>query len=181
MADDRVAKLRELVKDIEVAMMTTRRADGHLVSRPMAVQAQAPGADFWFVAERGSGKLHELEHDPHVNLAFYKDGSREWVSVSGMATPSEDRETIRRLHRPDWRVWFGDEGGAHDGSPEDPRMVLIGVHAQEAVFLELGKPRPMVLFEMAKSVLTGAPAELGRTEQVSGDELRATKPEAKGR
>jgi hypothetical protein len=60
-------------------------------------------------------------------------------------------------------------------------MVLIGVHAQEAVFLELGKPRPMVLFEMAKSVLTGAPAELGRTEQVSGDELRATKPEAKGR
>jgi general stress protein 26 len=173
MAEDRVAKLRELVKDVEVAMFTTRRADGHLVSRPMAVQAEAPGADFWFVAERGSGKLHELEHDPHVNLAFYKDGSREWVSVCGIATPSEDRETIRRLYRPDWRIWFGDEGGPHDGSADDPRMVLIGVHAEEAVFMELGKPRPLVLFELAKGALTGAPAELGRTEHVTGDELRA--------
>ena len=77
---DPVQELRKLVEAIETAMMTTRRADGHLVSRPMAVQASAPGADFWFVTERDSEKLDELRADPHVNLAFYRteheNGSR---------------------------------------------------------------------------------------------------------
>src|SRR4029453_14012440 len=43
---DEIGKLRELIKDIQIAMMTTRRADGQLVSRPMSVQEKtAPGAD----------------------------------------------------------------------------------------------------------------------------------------
>jgi general stress protein 26 len=35
----------ELVEDIEVAMMSTRRRDGHLRSRAMANQRRANGAD----------------------------------------------------------------------------------------------------------------------------------------
>ncbi len=41
-------ELWKLVEGIEVAMLTTRRADGHMVSRPMATQKRASGADFWF-------------------------------------------------------------------------------------------------------------------------------------
>jgi general stress protein 26 len=51
-ADGRSETLRkffDLVEDIEVAMMTTRSADGHLESRPMATQKRAAGADLWFV------------------------------------------------------------------------------------------------------------------------------------
>jgi general stress protein 26 len=32
-----------------------------------------------------------------VNLSYYKDRTREWISVSGTAKVSRDRETIRRL------------------------------------------------------------------------------------
>jgi general stress protein 26 len=97
MAKNAVGKLHELVKDIEVAMMTTRRPDGHLVSRPMAIQKDAPGADFWFVTSRDSEKLDELRNDPHLNLGFYKDRTREYVSVSGTAVLTDDRARIRRL------------------------------------------------------------------------------------
>ena len=38
-------KLYSHIADIEVAMMTTRRADGHLESRAMANQKPAGGAD----------------------------------------------------------------------------------------------------------------------------------------
>jgi general stress protein 26 len=63
--NDGVEKLRAMVKDIQVAMMTTRRPDGHLVSRPMSLQEKtAPGAHFWFVAARDSDKLDELRFDP---------------------------------------------------------------------------------------------------------------------
>ena len=47
-------KFYEMVEDIEIAMMTTRRPDGHLESRAMATQKRASGADLWFVTLEGS-------------------------------------------------------------------------------------------------------------------------------
>ena len=171
MGDTRVDELQELVRDIEVAMMTTRRADGHLVSRPMAIQKDAPGADFWFVTERGTGKAEELEADPHVNLGFYKDRTREFVSVSGTAVLTDDRALIRRLYAPDWKAWFEDKGGEFDGSPDDPRLLLIGVKAESAHFLSIDKPQVVVLFELLKGMVTGSAPDLGQVEQVSGAEI----------
>ena len=40
-------ELYGLIEGIEIAMFTTRRADGHLVSRPMATQTQAEGSDLY--------------------------------------------------------------------------------------------------------------------------------------
>jgi general stress protein 26 len=170
-AKNPVDELRSLVEDIQTAMMTTRRADGHLVSRPMAVQVEAPGADFWFVTERSSPKLDELRADPHVNLAFYKDRTREWVSVSGTAVLTDDRATIQKLYRPDWKVWFADEGGANDGSANDPRLFLIGVKAVSAHFMTVDKPQVMVLFELVKGMVTGKAPEIGEEHAVSGAEI----------
>lgn len=169
---DPVQELRKLVESIETAMMTTRRADGHLVSRPMAIQADAPGADFWFVTARDSEKLDELRADPHVNLAFYKDRTREWVSVSGTAVLTDDRTTIENLYRPDWKMWFEDEGGENDGSARDPRLFLIGVKAVSAHFLAVDKPQAVVLFEIAKGLVTGQAPDLGETREVAGAAIR---------
>jgi hypothetical protein len=52
--------LRTLIDNIAVALMTTRPADGHLVSRPMALQKEAPGADLWFVTSREASVVEEL-------------------------------------------------------------------------------------------------------------------------
>jgi general stress protein 26 len=151
----------KMVDDIEVAMMTTRRHDGHLESRAMATQKRAAGADLWFVAAEGSGKLRSLEADPHVNLSYYKDRTREWISVSGLATISRDRQKIRELYAPDWKIWFPDEGDPRNGTPDDPRFVLIGIDIHAAVFLEANKPQAVVLFELVKGWLMGTEPELG--------------------
>jgi len=68
----------EMVEDIGIAMMTTRRPDGHLESRAMANQKRAAGADLWFVTAEGTGKVRSLEADPHISLSYYKDRTREW-------------------------------------------------------------------------------------------------------
>jgi general stress protein 26 len=162
----------ELIKDMEVAMFTTRRPDGLLVSRPMATQARAEGADLWFVTAKGSPKLAEIRHDPHVNLGYYKDRTREWVSVSGTARIVDDRAKIRELYRPDWRAWFGDEGGKNDGTPDDARIVLIAVDVAVAQFMQLNKPQAVVLFEVVKGMVTGKSPDFGEPEVVRGDELR---------
>jgi general stress protein 26 len=36
-------------------------------------------------------KLDEIRNDPHVNLGYFKDRTKEWVSVSGRARIVEDR------------------------------------------------------------------------------------------
>lgn len=45
-------KLYEQIESIEIAMMTTRRQDGHLQSRAMATQRRAEGANLWFRHDR---------------------------------------------------------------------------------------------------------------------------------
>ena len=170
--DKKLDDLYGLIEGIEIAMFTTRRPDGHLVSRPMATQTQAEGTDLWFVTDIDTHKLDELEFDPHVNLAYYRDRTREWVSVSGTATVIQDRRAIRELYRPDWKAWFGDEGGERNGGPDDPRIALILVDVHAVTYLKVDKPRPVVLFEVAKAMATGTPPKVGEQRHVSASELR---------
>ncbi|HEX8208861.1 MAG TPA: pyridoxamine 5'-phosphate oxidase family protein [Longimicrobium sp.] len=172
--EKKLAELYRLIEGIEIAMFTTRRADGHLVSRPMAAQGQAEGADLWFATDVESHKLDELETDPHVNVSFYRDRTREWVSVSARARLVRDRAKIHELYKPDWRAWFGDEGGERDGGPDDPRIVLIAVDADSVVYMVNNTPRPVVLFEVVKGIVTGSEPNIGETRTLSGQEMHGS-------
>ena len=169
---EKLGQLYELIDDIEIALMTTRRADGSLVSRPMATQARAEGTDLWFVTNIDTAKIDELETDPHVNLSYYKSGTYEFVSVSGTARLSRDPQRIRELYSPDWRAWFGDEGGAKNGGPEDPRIVLVLVEAQSATYLKARHGKAVTLFNVVKGVVTGARPEVGTKGDLSQAELQ---------
>ena len=159
-------KFYAAIESIDTAMMTTRRQDGHLRARAMANQKQAAGADLWFVCREGTAKLTDLQHDQHVNLTYYRNSNREWISVSGTAEMSRDRGKIRELYAPDWKAWFDDEGDARHGTPDDPRMVLIGVTIHNAEFLEVNKPRPVILYELIKGLVTGNEPELGEMHEL---------------
>src|SRR5262249_50885577 len=58
--------LYKLIDGIETAMVTTRRADGHLVARPMQTQRRTTGTDLWFMTNAETEKFEDLARDPHV-------------------------------------------------------------------------------------------------------------------
>ena len=147
--------LYALIDGIEIAMFTTRRADGHLVSRPMQTQERTSGADLWFMTNVDAHKLDDLMSDPHVNLAYYKEPT-----------------LIEELYKPDWKAWLGDDGGERDGSPTDPRIALILVEAQSVTYMKVTKPRPVVLFEVAKAMVTGSPPQVGSIRTVNEREIQ---------
>ncbi len=165
-------ELYELINSIDIAMMTTRRSDGLLVSRPMATQRCESVADIWFVTSIDTHKIEELERDPHVALAYYNDKTKEWVSVSGLASITQDRKKIRELYKPDWKAWFDDQGNGKDGGPEDPRLALILVEAVTAHYMKSKHSRPRTIFEIATGVLTGTKPDVGREEHLNTSELR---------
>ncbi len=166
--------LYALIDGIETAMLTTRRSDGHLVSRPMQTQRRTSGTDLWFMTNAESEKFEELALDPHVNVSYYRDRTREWVSVSGHAILSRDRDLIDSLYQPDWKAWLGDTGdGRRDGGPNDPRVALILVEADSVTYSKNNKPMPLVLFRVAKAMIPGEPPKVADLRELSRDELAA--------
>jgi hypothetical protein len=95
------------------------------------------------------------------------------VSVSGTATISRDRRAIHELYQPDWKAWFGDEGGERDGGPDDPRLALILVEVNSVTYLKVDKPKPLVLFEVVKGMVTGTPPNVGKQRELSGAEVQS--------
>jgi general stress protein 26 len=159
--EKKLEQLYELIDGMETAMLTSRRPDGSLVSRPMQTQARRAGTDLWFMTSVDSGKVDELVADPQVNLGYYKDGTREYVSVSGRAHVTQDKALIHELYKPDWKAWLGDEGGERDGGPVDPRIALIEVQAESAHYLKSTQSRLVTLFSVAKAMVTGDPPKVG--------------------
>jgi general stress protein 26 len=167
----KIDELYDLIEGIETAMFTTRRPNGQLVSRPMATQERIEGADLWFVSDATTHTLDELMLDPHVNCSYYNNRTHEWVSVSGIARVSKNRAKIRQLYKEEWKAWFGDDGGERDGGPTDSRIALILVDADYACYMKVNKPRPIVLFEVLKGMVTGSRPSEGEVKEVTGAEL----------
>ncbi len=169
--EKKLDELYDLIDGIEVAMFTTRRPDGHLVTRPMQVQERTAGTDLWFVTDLETHKLDELAHDPHVNLGFYNNKSREWVSVSGTAIITRDKRLVHDLYQPDWRAWLGDEGGERDGGPDDPRITLVLVEAHSVIYSKKDRPAPLQLFSIVKGMVTGDTPKVSDLRELGEREL----------
>jgi general stress protein 26 len=179
--EKKLDELYALIDGIEVCMFTTRRGDGRLVSRPMQVQERRTGTDLWFVTDIETHKLDELVSDPQVNLAFYRDRTREWVSVSGRAMVTQDRQLVEGMYKPDWKAWFPKQDEQRDGSPRDPRIALILVEAESVSYMKSDRPRPLVLFEIVKAIVTGSAPKVGAERQLGEREIaKAARLEREG-
>ncbi|KAL7750585.1 hypothetical protein RI367_003927 [Sorochytrium milnesiophthora] len=156
-AQTRVSKklddLYKLIDGISVAMMVTRREDGHMVSRAMKVQKRIKGVDLCFITNNQTHKLDELLYDPNVCLTFYKDKTGEWVSVSGLAKISRDRDLISEVWTDDLKTWFPNISESDPSS--DPRVGLVVVNTVSVTY-SVVESSPKVLYDLAVSGLTNS-------------------------
>lgn len=170
---EKVEQYYDLIEDMQIAMMTSVNEDGALVSRPMATQKHASDGKLWFMTNTESHKVEELDKDPRVNLGFYKDRTREFVSISGHARVTKDRAKINALYRPDWKAWLGAESDVRDGGPDDPRIALIEVTPHSVSYLKLDRPAAFVVFSVLKGIATGEPPKVGEVGKLDERELAA--------
>ncbi|MEP6653032.1 MAG: pyridoxamine 5'-phosphate oxidase family protein [Myxococcales bacterium] len=144
--------LVELMDHFETAMLVTRTAGGGLRSRPLAVAEARADGGMYFATSSKSGKVHEIDDDPHVNVAM-QNGHRQFVSVSGRAHVERDRGLVDRLWSESWKVWFPD-------GKDDPTLCLIAVEPTEAEYWDSsGATGLRYLFEAAKAFATSTRPE----------------------
>ena len=141
-------RVGELIKDIKVAMLTVRKTDGSLHSCPMMTLGNKFDRTLWFFTAANSCKSHEVEKDSEVNVSYADPLSNCYVSVSGRAKLVHDPARMADLWIPLAKTWFPQ-------GLEDPNLSLLQVTVERAEYWDTAAGMTVVLFQLAKSLLSG--------------------------
>ena len=144
-------KLRKLVKDARVAMLTTVAGDGTLRSRPMAVLKAPLGEDLWFFTRASAPKTGEIRDNDRVNVTFSDCEADRYLSVSGRASIVRDTARIDELWSGRMKSWFPE-------GKRDPDLALLRVHVEHAEYWDSKKGAMVALGPPAPAAAAVRPA-----------------------
>jgi general stress protein 26 len=149
-------KLAEIIKDINVAMMTTTDLSGKMHSRPMVTVAFERSANsvgtIWFFSKRESLKVHNIEEEKDVLLTYAHPVSQDYVVIHGLAGIERDKLKVVTLWDSKLKEWF-------PKGVEDPEMVMIKIDVLNAEIWDSPPSKAGRILGMAKSLVTGHPYE----------------------
>ena len=145
-----IEKLNGLIKDVEIAMLTTLDG-GVLRSRPMQTQDADFDGDLWFFTNSDTHKTEEIEKDNRVNAAYSSPTRNTYVSVSGTASLVSDREKIEELWNPILKAWF-------PKGLDDPTLILLKVSVEQAEYWDSTSSAVVKMVGFVKALVTGTPA-----------------------
>jgi general stress protein 26 len=148
----------DLIEKIRICMLVTRDGKaGELRARPMSADVNADDEAIYFLTDVRQHKDDEIKADHNVCLAFADTGSLQYVSVTGIATVSNDRDKIAELWSVAARAWWD--------SKDDPNIRVLHVMPLRAEYWD--SPGSIVTsIKMAAAALTGTRPSLGDNKKV---------------
>ena len=159
--NEQIKKLRELVKDIEIGMLTTIDEDGTLHSRPMSTNGQVESdGTLWFFTYASSHKVTEVEQHQQVNVSFSAPSKQRYVSMSGTAQLVQDRNKIQELWKPELKAWFPNE-------LDEPDIALLKVNVVKAEYWDAPSGWVAHTIGLVKAIATGEKASSGENEKIN--------------
>ena len=157
-------KLQELVRDIDIAMITTVTHDGALHSRPMATVAFEDEGTIWFFTADDSAMAHDLEEEHAVNISYADPRKHRYVSVTGNASIVHDADRAKELWKPALKAYF-------PRGLDDEHVALMSVRIESAEFWDAPSSKMVRFFSSSKIHRASDDAERGEHTKV---DVRAT-------
>ncbi|HET7112166.1 MAG TPA: pyridoxamine 5'-phosphate oxidase family protein [Pyrinomonadaceae bacterium] len=153
-------KLREMIKDIDLCMLTTVDEGNDLHSRPMSLNGDVDEeGNLWFFTSSNSHKASEIERTPNVNVSFIDTKEQHYVSISGMAQLVRDKQKIKELWKPVLKAWFPD-------GPEQADIALLKVNVTKAEFWDGPSSTIAQAISFVSAIFTGKQVELGENKKL---------------
>jgi general stress protein 26 len=157
---DKLAKLREIVKAVDICMLTTVDERGVLHSRPMSNNREVEfGGDLWFFTYGSSHKVDEIDRTPKVNASFADVGGQLYASLSGTAELVRDRGKVAELWKPHLKAWFPE-------GVDTPDIALLKVTVERAEYWDGSQSFVAHAVSLVSSLLRGEPAQPGENEKL---------------
>lgn len=157
-------KLKALVKEVGIAMLSTIDSEGKLHSRPMGVngEMEVEGGEpvLYFFTYGNSPKVGEMNaHDHQCNLAFAHPGKQSYISVSGTGQLIRDRAVMEKRWNPILSAWF-------PKGLDEPDCALLRVVIVQAEYWDSPSSIIAHAISFAKAKLTGTIAAPGDHEKL---------------
>ena len=142
---------------IRIALLTTQE-EGRLVSRPMASLARPEDGRIYFVT-RLDAKVGEIGGSAPVNLGYSDPHKNTYVTITGTASTSQDREKLRELWSMFTEAWLPE-------GPDGQDVALITVEPEEAKLWDSTSSNIVYAAKVLKAVVTQTPPDGGTIEEV---------------
>jgi len=147
----------DLMKDIGFCMLSTRIGED-IRARPMAPHFEPIENAIYFLTDADGAKDDEIDNRPNVGLAFSDPSGQKYVSLSGDAEVSNDRERIRELWSTPAKAWWD--------SPDDPRIRVLKVTPKFAEYWD--SPGTVVSYiKMMAAAVTDSKPDMGDNAKVT--------------
>ncbi|HEY0784821.1 MAG TPA: pyridoxamine 5'-phosphate oxidase family protein [Acidobacteriaceae bacterium] len=157
--EEGLAKIGELIKDIQMAMLTTITAAGTLHSRPMATHQGRFEGELLFLTPAHSGKVEEIQQDAEASLT-YVDAKHAFLAVRGRASLSADRELIETLWNPSYKAWF-------PAGKDDPEIRVLKVKVEEAEYWDAPSSAIVRSAKILARAVSGGKTKVGEHARVA--------------
>ena len=155
-------KLREMIKDIDLCMLTTIDESDDLHSRPMSLNGDVDDeGNLWFFTSSNSHKASEIERTPNVNVSFIDTRKQQYVSISGAAELVHDRQKIKELWKPVLKAWFPD-------GPDQADVALLKVKVKKAEYWDGPSSTIAQAISFVSAILAGKQVEMGENKKLNG-------------
>ena len=158
--EEKLRKLREIVKAVDICMLTTVDDEGELRSRPMSNNREVEfDGDLWFFTYGSSHKVDEVGRVPKVNASFADIDGQLYASLSGRAEVVRDRAKVEELWKPHLRAWFPD-------GVDTPDIALLKVTVERAEYWDGSQSFVAHAVSLVSSLVKGEPAHPGENEKI---------------
>ncbi len=154
---DDVSQVWDAIDKQRVAMLTVDE-EGRLVSRPMASLARRDEGKIYFIT-RLDAKVGEIGGSAPVNVAYSDPHKNTYVSVSGIARTSQEREKLRDLWSLFSEAWLPEGPDAED-------VALITVEPEDAKLWDSTSSNLIYVAKVLKAVATQNPPSGGTIKEV---------------
>jgi general stress protein 26 len=152
-----VERAWELMERVGFCMLSTWTGE-KLRSRPMGALTRRKEGVIYFLTDVRAHKDDEIRQYPQVCLAYADASKQKYVSVSGSARISADRQKIKELWSTPAKAWW-------DG-PEDPNIRLITVTPESAEYWDT--PGNVLSYvSMGFAAVTGTRPSVGEQKSVA--------------
>lgn len=158
--NEQFEKIKKLIEDIRINIFITKDQQGKLTGRPMSTIEVEDDGTLWFFTNEYTSKTDDISHNNEVFLTYASGSQASQITISGIATLSDDQERMKELWNPSLKAWFPD-------GPDDPNMQLIKVTPVEAEYWDSSASKIVIAFNMIKAMVTGKEYDEGEHGKVN--------------
>ena len=148
MGKDAVEKIQKLAEKAGGCFFCTKINGGSFKTRPMSLEKIDDDGNFWFLSANDSHKNKEIVEDASVQLLFQGSPHSDFLSISGKAEISTDKNKIDELWKGIMKAWFTE-------GKDDPRITVIKVISEDGYYWDTKNAQPVSIIKTVVGAVIG--------------------------